>query len=371
MVGRLAAERLHPDWYTVMAFVTPLPYQTSNHPTNTIGGAVHANHRLHSRYIGLPPMGTKASNVAVLILARSRHSGHSAMLGPLLVMLGAVSATSQRTVLITGASSGIGLDAALALAEDGHRVFAGVRKQRDADRLESYAGIRPLRFDVTIQAQLDEAASSIASELGNRTLDAVVTSAGVGGGTTIGGGVAVAELSRQWNVNVLGVLRTIETMLPLMGPGGVLVNVGSVAGTVAQPNELAYGTSKAGVEALNNGLRLDLRERGLRVTLLRPGFVDTRMAGGAPPRSSTTVAIRHALTAETPQPFYNVADVHGIPTGTVLLGATALPTEWLDHVVRLTPHERETSIRVAVYGGILGIGALGLLSWVLFGAIWS
>lgn len=179
-------------------------------------------------------------------------------------------------VLISGASTGIGEATALRLAGRGHRVFAGVRREEDGDRLVDAGGDRvvPVRLDVTDDEQVTAALDEVAGATGGR-LDGVVNNAGI----AVGGPLEflpLADFRRQLDVNVTGLLAVTQAALPLLRPAkGRVVLIGSMSGRIAVPMTGAYAASKYAVEALADTLRLELAPWGLRVSLLQPGAIKT------------------------------------------------------------------------------------------------
>lgn len=186
---------------------------------------------------------------------------------------------TRRAVVVSGASTGIGRATALRLARAGHRVFAGVRKQADAEALlgEGIAGLTPLLFDVTDGAAVAAAAKSVSEELGEAGLQGVVANAGIG----VTGALEFIELDevrRQLEVNVIGVLAVVQAFLPLVRKGrGRVVITGSIGGRNALPFLGAYSASKFALEAVADALRRELRPSGIEVSLLEPGAIATPM----------------------------------------------------------------------------------------------
>lgn len=181
-------------------------------------------------------------------------------------------------VLITGASTGIGEATALHLDRLGHRVFAGVRKEADGERLAaaSRSGrLIPVMVDVTDQGQIDDAVATV-SETTNGRLDAVVNNAGV----AIGGPLEFLPLDdfrTQIDINVTGLLAVTQAALPLVrrSSNGRVVFVGSISGRLAMPMTGAYSASKFAVEALSDALRMELAPFGIGVSLIQPGAIST------------------------------------------------------------------------------------------------
>jgi NAD(P)-dependent dehydrogenase (short-subunit alcohol dehydrogenase family) len=186
----------------------------------------------------------------------------------------------SKSVLITGASSGIGRACATLLARRGFRVFAGVRTIGDGDALRAEGGdaVTPLQIDVTDDAIVDAAAETVRAELDGRGLDGLVNNAGIG--TTSPVEYITAEaLRRQFDVNVFGQVLVTQAFLPLVRRArGRIVNMGSVGSEITIPFGGALCASKSALKSLNDALRLELRPFGIHVILVEPGAVHTPAA---------------------------------------------------------------------------------------------
>jgi NAD(P)-dependent dehydrogenase (short-subunit alcohol dehydrogenase family) len=198
--------------------------------------------------------------------------------------------THRRSVLITGASTGIGRASALELARHGFDVFAGVRKQGDAKSIETEAAQMPgahgklsaVIIDVTDAATITAAVKQISDLVGDDGLAGVVNNAGI---SVVGPVefVPLADWRRQFEINVFGVIAVTQATLPLLrqhvaknGRGSArLVNMGSIAGRIAQPIVGPYTASKFAVESLTDSLRMELRPQGIVVCSVNPGAIDT------------------------------------------------------------------------------------------------
>jgi len=185
--------------------------------------------------------------------------------------------TGTRTVIITGASTGIGEACALRLDKAGWRVFAGVRKEADGARLKQEASDRltPITLDVTDQAQIDAAAKTVADAVGAAGIQGVVNNAGV----SVPGpleALPIDELRRQLEVNVTGQIAVTQAFLPLIRQGhGRIVNIGSISGKLSTPLLGPYCASKFAMEALTDALRQELRPWGIDVAVVEPGNINT------------------------------------------------------------------------------------------------
>jgi len=186
-------------------------------------------------------------------------------------------AESLKSVLITGASTGIGATCATRLHRLGYRVFAGVRKPEDGERLRAATSerLRWIRLDVTDGNQIDDALRDLEAVLGARGLDALVNNAGI----AVGGPLEYlppAELRRQLEINVVGLHAVTQAFLPLIRRArGRIVHMGSISGRIASPFTGPYAASKHAVEALTDALRLELAPEGIRVAVIEPGQIDT------------------------------------------------------------------------------------------------
>jgi NAD(P)-dependent dehydrogenase (short-subunit alcohol dehydrogenase family) len=189
----------------------------------------------------------------------------------------------MRSVVITGASTGIGWATAKLLLDRGFRVFGSVRKQADADRLKAEFGANftPLLFDVTDEATMLAAAREVRAALGGETLAGLINNAGI----AIAGPVlelTADEFRRQIDVNVIGPVIATQVFGPLLGsdpslkgPKGRIVMVSSVAGRTGNPLMSAYAASKHAIEGLSESLRRELMLFGIDVIIVAPGAVKT------------------------------------------------------------------------------------------------
>jgi NAD(P)-dependent dehydrogenase (short-subunit alcohol dehydrogenase family) len=189
----------------------------------------------------------------------------------------------MRSVVITGASTGIGWASAKLLLDRGFRVFGSVRKQADAERLkgEFGANFTPLIFDVTDEAAVLAAAREVRDALGGETLAGLVNNAGI----AVAGPVlelAADEFRRQMEVNFIGPIIATQAFGPLLGadpqlkgPKGRIVMISSVSGKHGNPLTSAYSASKHALEGLSESLRRELTLFGIDVIVVAPGAVKT------------------------------------------------------------------------------------------------
>ncbi len=176
---------------------------------------------------------------------------------------------TPQTILVTGASSGIGEAVARRLADRGDRVFGTSRSAReDAD------GIEWLALDVQQDASVDAAIDELSKR--TETIDAAVLSAGFGIFGSVED-VTIEAAQQQFDTNYFGVLRCLRALLPVMraqGHGRLLV-VGSLAGRAPIPFQSHYSASKAALEATVSAMRSELRGHGIDVVLIEPGDIST------------------------------------------------------------------------------------------------
>jgi len=247
---------------------------------------------------------------------------------------------SSGTVVITGASTGIGRATALRLARAGFAVLAGVRREEDGADLRAQDGrIEPVIVDVTDAGQI----ASLAARVGGAPLAGLVNNAGIAVAGPLEG-VPIDLVRRQYEVNVFGLLAVTQALLdPIRAGQGRIVNIGSIGGRINTPFVGPYSSSKAAVRSLSAALRRELRPWDIRVALVEPGALDTpiwrkgeagaqetidalpdrvrtlyarpldalvaatrKIAANASSADDAAQAIEHALTAERPKAIYTV-----------------------------------------------------------------
>lgn len=182
--------------------------------------------------------------------------------------------SSPPGVIVSGASTGIGEAAVTLLARSGCVAFAGVRNEPDAQRLRGIdPNIRPIFLEVTDESSIARAMDEIVRS--GMPLIGVVSNAGIAVGGPLEH-VPVAEVRRQFDVNVVGALALVQAALPhLPSPGGRAVFVGSIAGRLAMPYIAPYSASKFALRALSDALRIELAPAGIAVSLVEAGSVNT------------------------------------------------------------------------------------------------
>ena len=273
--------------------------------------------------------------------------------------------TRQRSILITGCSSGIGLCVAKGLQQRGWRVFASARKPDDVAELRQ-AGLEALQLDVDDSESIRQAMAVVLQATGG-TLDALFNNAGYGQPGAVED-VPRAALRAQFETNLFGAWELTNCVIPLMrrqGHGRILFN-SSVLGFAAMPYRGAYNASKFAMEGLADTLRQELHGSGIEVVLIEPGPILSRFRANAalqfrrfidpeasfhraayaamqarldkagpaaaftlPPEAVLDATI-HALEARRPRARYRVTT----PTRLFAVAKRLLPTRWLDSLLR-------------------------------------
>ncbi len=190
--------------------------------------------------------------------------------------------SKSKVVLVTGVSSGIGRATAAKFAKRGCKVFGTVRNLEKASPLP---GVELIEMDVCDEASVQQGIQSIVANA--KRIDVLVNNAG----TTIIGAVeetSTTEAASLFDTNVLSILRTVQAVLPHMRVqrSGRIVNVSSVLGFLPAPYMGLYSASKHAVEGLSETLDHEVRQFGIRVTLVEPSFTKTNLDLNAPQTSS-------------------------------------------------------------------------------------
>lgn len=185
------------------------------------------------------------------------------------------------TILITGATAGIGRTTARELARAGHRVFATGRRAAALETLEAEAGpnLTGLVLDVTKPESIEAAKSAIDRATDGYGVDAVVNNAGYGALGPLEE-VGDAALRAQFETNVFGLMAVTRAFLPKMHARGFgrVVNVSSLGGRVTFPMMGAYHGTKYAVEAMSDALRNELQPFGIGVSIVEPGYIRTEFS---------------------------------------------------------------------------------------------
>ena len=180
---------------------------------------------------------------------------------------------SNKVILLTGASSGIGYDTAVALAQQGHKVYAAARRVERMEPLRQY-GIVPLKMDVTDDASMKEGVKTLLDAEGR--IDVLINNAGYGYFGAVEN-VPMDDARNQLEVNVFGLARLCQLVLPTMRAqhGGRIINTASVAGRSVFYYGGWYHVSKYAVESLSDAMRMELKPFGIDVVIIEPGAIKT------------------------------------------------------------------------------------------------
>jgi NAD(P)-dependent dehydrogenase (short-subunit alcohol dehydrogenase family) len=183
----------------------------------------------------------------------------------------------SRSVLVTGASSGIGRECALLLAARGFQVFAGVRRPEDGDSLVGSARgtLVPVMLEVTDEASIRSAADAVARGLAPGASFCLVNNAGI----SVAGPLELLSIDsfrQQLEVSVVGQVAVTQAFLPILrARSGRIVIMGSLFGRISLPFVAPYAAAKFALEALADSLSMELRDWGIDVVLLEPGSIST------------------------------------------------------------------------------------------------
>jgi NAD(P)-dependent dehydrogenase (short-subunit alcohol dehydrogenase family) len=189
---------------------------------------------------------------------------------------------NQKVAVVTGSSTGIGLETSVSLARNGFLTYATVRNLDRSSMIKTIADketlpIKVVQLDVTENASVNNAIQTIASGAGR--IDVLVNNAGYG----LGGAfedLLVEEIKDLYETNVFGPIRVTQAVLPIMRKqrSGIIVNLSSGAGLFGYPGGSAYVSSKFAIEGLSESMAYELEQFGIKVVLIEPGFIKTNFA---------------------------------------------------------------------------------------------
>ncbi len=189
----------------------------------------------------------------------------------------------KKSVVITGASTGIGYAAAKELIARGYQVFGSIRKESDGKRVQEELGnsFTPLLFDVTDQQALPAAVEQVRAAVGDNGIAGLINNAGIAHTGPLMH-LPLDEFRQVFEVNVVGVLAVTQAFLPLLGgrrscphAPGRIINMSSISGGTTFPMVATYAVSKHALEALTDGLRRELSMYGIEVSAIEPGTIKT------------------------------------------------------------------------------------------------
>ncbi len=233
---------------------------------------------------------------------------------------------SKQQALVTGASSGIGRETAVKLAQNGFEVLAVARRlERLQELAERVEGIRTWQTDLTREEELEALCAHLAGREDPVTV--LVNNAGY----SIRGGLEDVELAvarRLFEVNVFGLMRVTQACLPGMRRlrRGTIVNISSMAGKFTFPLSGVYAATKHAVEAISDSLRMELRPFGIRVVAIRPGFIATEF-------NDVAGQMTGDLMARTPADYKPLYQASGAAVGKLFANATVTGPEPIAELV--------------------------------------
>ncbi|MFC2640584.1 MAG: oxidoreductase [Propionibacterium acidifaciens] len=279
-------------------------------------------------------------------------------------------AEHTKVILITGASSGMGYEAAKELARQGHKVYGGARRVERVEELRD-DGVIPIRLDVTSEEECERTIERVVAEQGR--IDVLINNAGYGSYGAVED-VDIEEARRQFEVNVLGVATLIKAVMPHMRArrSGTIINTSSMGGRLVSFMGGWYHATKYALEALSDALRMEASEFGIDVVLIEPGGIRTdwgriaadhlaesarggayeelakKTAEGMRRQYSSTMmsdpgvvvkAISKAVNASRPRPRYLI----GFGAKPLVAAHTVLPTRVFDAVMRNASRQRRSA----------------------------
>lgn len=264
----------------------------------------------------------------------------------------------MQSVVITGASTGIGFSAARVLVDKGFRVFGSVRKDADAARLvkELGANFVPLLFDVTDEAAVRAAARKVRESLNGERLAGLVNNAGIAvAGPSLE--IPLDDYRRQMEINVIGPISVTRAFAPLLGmdadlkgPPGRIVMISSVSGKNGNPLIAPYSMSKHALEAFSESLRRELLLFGIDVIIIGPAAVKTPIWDKA---RDVDVSVYSS------SPYYKALQT--LRSYMMQLSETGLPVERLGELVHEVLTVSRPKVRYAVSNQPVQLAMMSIL----------
>lgn len=243
----------------------------------------------------------------------------------------------MKTILITGAGSGLGFALTKRLALAGHRVFAGVRKDEDLHRLaESLPEIvSPLICDVGNEESIAAAADEVTRSCGEVGLDCLINNAGIDIPCPLE--YATREMFEQiMNTNLYGPVFMTQTFLPLLRRAkGRVLNISSTAALVHVPGEGVYSASKAALDVCSNVLRAELHSCGVEVVVVQPGYID----GPIHDKADREIHDRLQTLTEDGEERYRTLLENGLKAGEMSPGENLTAEEFAARVQQIVEKE--------------------------------
>ncbi len=250
----------------------------------------------------------------------------------------------MKTAFVTGASAGIGAAIARQLLADGYRVFAGARRVERMAELAA-AGATALALDVTDDASMVAAVEAILADAGR--IDVLVNNAGYGSYGSLEE-VPLAEGRRQFEVNVFGLARLTQLVLPAMraARSGAIVNISSIGGKIYEPFGAWYHATKFAVEGMSDSLRLELQPFGIHVIVVEPGGIRSEWSG---------IAHDNLLQHSGAGPYKPYAEAHARILGGADTSSIVSPPEAVARIVSRVLKARRPRTRYPAAGGAMPI----------------
>ena len=246
----------------------------------------------------------------------------------------------QKIAVITGSSSGIGLESALVLARNGYTTYATMRSLDKDTSIKAVVQneslpIKVVQLDVTDETSVKNAIDHIISEAGR--IDLLVNNAGYG---LVGAleDLAMEEIKSQYETNLFGLIRAIQVVLPTMRKqrSGRIINISSGAGIFGYPGGSAYVSTKFAVEGLSESIAYELEPFGIKVILIEPGFIRTNfgnamvMAKKVQDSASPYSELMQKIMASTTQLAKNASDAELVAS--IILEAASNPNPRLRYL---------------------------------------
>jgi NAD(P)-dependent dehydrogenase (short-subunit alcohol dehydrogenase family) len=205
----------------------------------------------------------------------------------------------NKVAVITGGSSGIGLATAKRFVEEGAHVFITGRRQSELDKARKLIGrnVTTVKGDVANLADLDHLYELVASEKG--VVDIVFANAGFVEHRTVDQ-ITPEHYEKTFNINVRGVIFTVQKALPLMKNGGSIILNASIAADKGLPAHGAYSATKAALRSLAKTWTVELKDRGIRINTLSPGATDTPIIDGQFTSKEQADGAKEAFSSRTP-----------------------------------------------------------------------
>jgi NAD(P)-dependent dehydrogenase (short-subunit alcohol dehydrogenase family) len=256
---------------------------------------------------------------------------------PEITMAGSASAVAPKSILVTGASTGIGRKITERLAAHGYIVYAGARKDSDLKVLGTIKNVIALRLDVTSPQDIDAAVRAVTAA--GRGLYGLVNNAGVFTEAPLVD-TAPAEFDLLMQVNLYGPYRVSRAFAPLIKAShGRIVNIGSISGILNGPGGGAYQMSKHAIETFSATLAAELAPAGVRVSVVEPGSYNSAIVRNAAARSGTMTQKDVADWAKNPEPDDVAAAVES---------ALSEPTPKLRYLVVPSEEQAEITIKAQI-----------------------